>query len=430
MAFSPAPNTETEPAGRWYRFYVLGLLVLTGLFSVADRLVFSILIEPIKAEFSFTDTQLGLLGGTAFTLTYVIAGFPAARLADRAVRKTIIASAIGFWSIMTALCGVAIGFWSLFLARTGVGVGEGCSGPASQSLIADYFRREELARAMGFLTIGATMGTATGLMAGGLLSEAFGWRWAFIAMGLPGLVIGALLYSTVIEPPRGRYAPPSAQIEQRPLRETLAALLRNRIYSGIVLGFAVQIMIGYAMAFWIAPIMIRQHGVSVGDVAVYLGLAYLLAGLPGPVLGGFATEWLTRRDERWRAWFPGLVSVFSALPLWASLQAETLTAFLTLFSLAYGIFVSSQAAILSGIQGAVEPGQRGMAVAVALFFNNLIGQALGLGLTGWISDRLEPSLGTGALGVAVLGVCASAGLLALAIFAWTARQIGCRPAHT
>jgi predicted MFS family arabinose efflux permease len=276
---------------------------------------------------------------------------------------------------------------------------------------------------MGFLTIGATMGTVTGLMAGGLLSEALGWRWAFILMGLPGVVIGALLYFTVIEPRRGRYAPPTAQIEQRPLRETLASLVTNRVYLGIILGFAVQIMIGYAMAFWMAPIMIRQHGVSVGDVAVYLGLAYLIAGLPGPVLGGFATEWLTRRDERWRAWFPGLVSLLCTLPLWASLRAESLWAFLGLFSLAYGIFVASQAAILSGIQAAVEPGQRGMAVAMALFFNNLIGQALGLGLTGWISDRLEPSLGAGALGTAVLGVCASAGVLALAIFAWTAAQM-------
>ena len=140
-----------------YRYYVLALLTLTSLFSVADRLVFSILLEDIKAEFAFSDFQLGLLGGLAFTATYIIVGFPAARLADRSVRKNIVSAAMSFWSVMTALCGAAIGFWSLFLARTGVGVGEGCSGPASQSLIADYFRRNELARAMGFLTLGATM---------------------------------------------------------------------------------------------------------------------------------------------------------------------------------------------------------------------------------------------------------------------------------
>lgn len=407
-----------------YRWYVLALLTLTLLFSVADRLVFSILVEDIKAEFAFSDTELGLLGGFAFTATYVFAGFPAARLADRSIRKNISAASITVWSLMTALCGATTGFWTLFLARTGVGVGEGCSGPASQSLIADYFRRDELARAMGILTVGSTMGTVTGLMAGGLLSASFGWRWAFAFMGLPGLLIGALLFLTVREPQRGRFAPPGAKIEQNSVRETLASLLGNRVYLGLVAGYAVQIMIGYGMAYWMAPVMIRQFAVSVSDVAIYLGLAYMIGGLPGPVLGGFAADILTRRDERWRAWYPGLVSLACALPLWFSLQAASLWPFLVLFALAYGVFVSSQAAIMSGIQAAVDPAQRGFAVAFAMFFNNLMGQAVGLGLIGWLSDSWRPELGVHALGLSLFAVCLGAGMGALGIFAWTARQMG------
>ena len=251
-----------------YRWYVLGLLTLTSLFSVADRLVFSILLEDIKAEFDFTDFELGLLGGLAFTATYVLIGFPAARLADRSIRKNIIASAITFWSLMTALCGAAVGFVTLFLARTGVGVGEGCSGPASQSLMADYFRRDELARAMGFLTWGATLGTVTGLMAGGLLAEAYGWRMAFVLMALPGVVLGAFLYFTVREPQRGRFAPAGSRIEQTSLKETVSSLLRNRVFMGLSIGWAVQIMIGYALAFWMAAVMLRNFDVSTADVAV------------------------------------------------------------------------------------------------------------------------------------------------------------------
>lgn len=423
MASSPAPITDADERPGAYRWYVLALLIVTLLFSVADRLVFSILLEDIKAEFSFTDTELGLLGGIAFTATYVIASFPAARLADRSVRKNIVAGAISFWSVMTALCGMAAGFWTLFFARTGVGVGEGCSGPASQSMLADYFRREELARAMGFLTVGSAMGTVTGLMAGGLLSEALGWRMAFVLMGLPGLLIGGLLYLTVREPRRGRYAPPGSRVEQMPLRDTLASLLGNRVYLGLALGWAVQIMIGYAMAFWMAPVMIRQFDVSTGDVAVYLGLAFMVSGLPGPVLGGYATDWLTAKDERWRAWYPGMVSLLCAGPLWFSFQAGALWPFLILFSIAYGIFVSSQASIMSGIQAAVEPSQRGFAVAFALFLNNLIGQAIGLGVIGGISDSLGPSLGAGALGMAVFVVCLGAGLVSMGVFAWTAAQM-------
>jgi len=317
----------------YYRYYVLALLTLTSLFSVADRLVFSILLEDIKAEFSFSDTQLGLLGGVAFTVTYVIAGFPAARLADRSTRKNIVAAAISFWSVMTALCGAAAGFWSLFFARTGVGVGEGCSGPASQSLVADFFRRGELARAMGFLTIGATMGTVTGLMAGGLLAEAFGWRMAFVLMALPGVVLGAILYCTVLEPRRGRYAPEGSRVQQLPIRGTLASLLGNRVFLGLVAGFALQIMIGYAMAFWMAPVMLRDFDVSTSDVAVYLGLAFFLGGIPGPILGGYLTDWLTRFDERWRAWLPGFASLLCIGPLWLSLNAGAFWPFLGLFAL-------------------------------------------------------------------------------------------------
>ena len=424
MAFMRGRITEkTSDTGGAYRWYVLGLLTVTSLFSVADRLVFSILTQDIKAEFDLTDLELGLLGGVAFSIIYVIAGFPAARLADRSVRKNIVAAAISFWSIMTAVCGLATGFWTLFLARVGVGVGEGCSGPASQSLIADYFKPHELARAMGILTVGATMGTATGLMAGGLLSEAFGWRMAFVLMGLPGVLIGAMLYFTVREPQRGRYAPKGANVEQRPLGETLQSLLGNRVYLGFAAGFAVQIMIGYGMAFWVAPAVIRQYGVPVGDVALLLGLTYLAGGIPGPVLGGWITEKMTAVDERWRGWLPGILSLASIGPLWFAFQMPTFPMFLGLFALGYGLFTATQAPILSGIQNAVEPSQRGFAVAFALCFNNILGQAVGLGLIGWISDTLEPSRGVAALGISVVGVCAVAGVVAMAIFAWTAAQM-------
>lgn len=406
-----------------YRWYVLGLLTLTSLFSVADRLVFSILLEDIKAEFDFTDFELGLLGGLAFTATYVLIGFPAARLADRSIRKNIIASAITFWSLMTALCGAAVGFVTLFLARTGVGVGEGCSGPASQSLMADYFRRDELARAMGFLTWGATLGTVTGLMAGGLLAEAYGWRMAFVLMALPGVVLGAFLYFTVREPQRGRFAPAGSRIEQTSLKETVSSLLRNRVFMGLSIGWAVQIMIGYALAFWMAAVMLRNFDVSTADVAVYLGLAFLIGGIPGPVLGGFLTDWLTRYDERWRAWLPGVVSLLCVAPLTLSLYSSGFWQFLGFFAVAYGIYVASQAPIMSGVQNAVEPSQRGFAVAIALFFNNLVGQALGLAVIGWVSDWLAPTQGGFALSIAVLGVCLASGVIALGLFVWTAAQM-------
>ncbi|MDC8753919.1 MFS transporter [Erythrobacter sp. sf7] len=423
MASTPAPTTKADPPGA-YRWYVLALLTLTSAFSVADRLVFGILVEDIKAEFALSDFELGLLGGAAFSLVYVLAGFPAARLADRSVRKNIVAAAIGFWSLMTAMCGLATGFWTLFAARTGVGVGEGCSGPSSQSLVADFFARGELAKAMGFLTIGASMGTAGGLIIGGQLAEIFDWRWAFMLMGLPGLLLGGLIYLTVREPLRGRYAPAGTDMAQQPLGRTIMSLVTNRVFMGLALGWAVQIMIGYALAFWMAAVMLRQFPISTGDVGLYLGFTFFLGGIPGPILGGYVTQWLCRRDERWRAWLPGVVSLGCVVPLALSLTSSGFGAFLGWFGLAYAIYVASQAGILSGIQAAVEPASRGFAVAIALFFNNLVGQALGLAVIGALSDALAPAQGASALAIAVFGVCLVSGLAAMAIFAWTAAQMG------
>lgn len=424
MASTPARITDPDAKEGSYRWYVLALLTFTSMFSVADRLVFGILVEDIKAEFGLSDFELGLLGGAAFSVVYVIAGFPAARLADRSTRKNIVAAAISFWSVMTAMCGLATGFWTLFLARVGVGVGEGCSGPASQSLVADFFRRGELAKAMGFLTIGASMGTAGGLVVGGQLAEAFGWRYAFVLMGLPGVLIGALLYLTVREPKRGRFAAKGARIEQQPLGETIGALLKNRVFMGLSVGWAIQLLIGYGLAFWMAAVMLRQFDISTGNVGLYLGLAFFIGGIPGPILGGYVTQWLTNRHEHWRALVPGLSSLLCVVPLAVSLTSGSFWPFLGWFALAYGIYVASQAGILSGIQAAVEPSQRGFAVATALFMNNLVGQALGLAVIGWVSDWLGPTYGNYSLSIAVFGVCLIAGIISMAVFAWTARQMG------
>jgi hypothetical protein len=242
-------------------------------------------------------------------------------------------------------------------------------------------------------------------------------------MGLPGMVLGAIIYLTMREPQRGRYAPAGTDMAQRSLGETVRSLVTNRVFMGLALGWAVQIMIGYALAFWMAPIMLRQFAISTGDVGLYLGLTFFLGGIPGPILGGYITHWLCLQDERWRAWLPGVTSLGSIVPLALALTSQGFGTFLGWFGLAYAIYVASQAGIMSGIQAAVEPASRGFAVAIALFFNNLIGQALGLAVTGALSDALAPGQGPAALAIAVFAVCLVAGTVALAIFVWTATQM-------
>ena len=409
-----------------YRYFVLATLTAGGVLNIADRLILSILLEDIKHAFTLSDTQIGLITGLAFTVLYVTFGIPIAWLADRTNRRTIIAASIAVWSLMTALCGTATGFWTLFLARMGVGIGESGSGPAANSLLTDYFRKEELGRAMGFYFLGPTIGTASGLMVGGYLAHLVGWRMAFILLGVPGMLFALFVFLTIREPREGRPPPPPTTSFMQGLkvwRAGIAALFANRLYVAATLAFACMIVIGYGFATWLAAIMLRSFAISTADVGFYLGLAFLLGGIPGPIMGGYCTDFLVRRDPRWRAWLPALATL-ACLPLFlACLLSTSFWSFLGLFSCGYLVFLIAQAPTVSLIQLSVRPDERAMAMAVAMLFNNLIGQALGGFLIGLASTGLAATMGTHALGMAVIGVAAAFGLPAVLLYLVAAQSI-------
>jgi predicted MFS family arabinose efflux permease len=416
---------ETSAEGRSYRYYVLTVLTLTSMFSIVDRLILSILLQDIKTEFQFTDQQIGLITGLAFTLFYVIFSIPFGWIADRKNRKTMIAICLAAWSAMTASHAAAIGFWSLFLCRIGVGIGEAGSGPASNSLIADYFQKHELAKAMGILTLGATAGTGLGLMTGGFIADLWGWRMAFVVLGVPGIVLAAIIYLTVREPARGRF---SDQRSSTPPTlswlETMRSLARNKIYVRVTLSYALLNVIGYAMVLWLAAIMIRNFGLSTGHVGFYLGLAFIIGGIPGPILGGYIGDILAKNNPKWRAWLPAIAG-FICLPVYfICLTATTdFTLFMGLFCLGYFIFLFATPSTLALMQISVAPTERASAFAIAMLVNNLVGQAMGAFLVGSISDSLAPTYGTMSLNYAVISICAAFGIPGILYYIWTARAI-------
>jgi predicted MFS family arabinose efflux permease len=416
-------------AGHYYRYYVLGVLTMVMILSIADRLILSILLEDIKAEFTLTDTQMGLLSGLAFTAFYVTFGMPIARLADRSNRKNIIAAAVAAWSLMTALCGAAVGFWSLFLARMGVGIGEAGGTGSGSSIIADYFDRHELSRAMGILTLGSTLGTAAGLMIGGFFADLLGWRMAFVALGIPGILLGLVVYFTVKEPVRGRlFTPTGSPDRQVGVGATLRDLARNKLYTRVTLAYGLQIVIGYAFATWLASIMARKFDISTGDIGFYLGLAFVLGGIPGPLLGGWLADRLAARNPRWRAWLAAIAAL-GCLPVYAlCLMADQFWMFLGLFALGYLIYLLMQPATLALLQLAVPPSQRAFGVSVALVFNNVLGQAVGAFVIGMMSDALAPAYGPLSLGYAVLATSILFGVPGALAYLWTAAAIDPRPA--
>lgn len=404
----------------YYRYYVLVMLTVVSMINIMDRLILSILLEDIKAEFTFTDTQLGVLAGLAFALFYALMSIPIARWADISNRKNILAAALIIWSGMTALCGAATGFVSLFLARLGVGIGEAGGSPPSYSIIADYFKPSERARAMGVYVTGSVLGTGGGLILGGLLGEWLGWRMTFLVLGIPGILLGVILYFTVKEPPRGRYDSGNEDTKQATdIQRTLKSLASNKVYVRVGLSYAMLTMVGYAMALWLAPIMLRNFEVSLGMVGLYLGGTYILGGIPGPLIGGYLTDYMVKRDARWCAWIPAIFILCSVGTFWFSLSADSLSGFLGFFALAYALFMIPQGASLSMLQSSLGSGERALGMSFTLLVTTTVGLAIGPLLVGLLSDALTATYGAKALNYSLMATCGTAALIAALFYFWT-----------
>ncbi|QJB69494.1 spinster family MFS transporter [Parasphingorhabdus halotolerans] len=423
--------SDGRTSGGVYRYYVLVLLMLTFMFNIADRLVMSILIEDIKAEFVLSDTQIGLLAGTAFTVFYLILGVPAGRLADRTNRKNMVAIALALWSLMSALCGAALGFWTLLLARLGVGVGEAGGGPPSVSIITDYFAPHELSRAMGIFAVGAVLGPVLGYMAGGLIAEAYGWRWTFVILGVPGILLGIILFLTIREPKRGRYFTPEAKPtgadkgaeKQEPFMTTMGSLWTNSVFFRVVLANSFTNIPSFAFAIWLAPMLMRNFDVGSGEVGVYLGTVLFFGGVPGMILGGFLADYLAKKNPKWRPWYCS-VAVLLVLPFWTlCLLSDSLEMTLFLYISGYVLLVSTQGAAISMVQSAVLPTERGTASSISSLSINLLGYGIGPALIGLMSDNWADAYGTMSLSYAVIVTVVFSLAIATFLFWWTGKAV-------
>jgi predicted MFS family arabinose efflux permease len=202
----------------------LFVLFLVGASSYVDKNIIGVLLEQIKAEFHVSDAMLGLLSGISFALFYATFGIPVARWADRGDRKRVITIALLIWSAMTALCGLASTFWQLVLARFGVGAGEAGAMPPAHSLLADYYPPTERAGAIGVFMMCSPVGYAIGLVLGGFIAQHYGWRTAFISVGLFGVLIAPLTWFVLQEP---RHLPQFSvrNDNQEPMLVTMHTLL-------------------------------------------------------------------------------------------------------------------------------------------------------------------------------------------------------------
>lgn len=391
----PNPALEGDAANRVtaYSWYVLVVLSLGYVSNHIDRGILSILLQPIKEEFGASDLMMGFLTGPAFAVFYTLAGIPIARWADRGSRTTIVALSICVWSVFTALSGIAQGFWTLALYRVGVGTGEAGGSPPSHSLISDYFPMELRAKALGVYAASTQMGAAFGWLLGGWLFLWLGWRLTFVAVGLPGIALAALIWWTVREPERGGMEKAGVSTDHLPMREALRFLRGQRSFAWSQVGGALHAISGYGLGVWVAPFLIRVHGMEIHVLGSWLGLIAITAGVAGMLLGGLVTDRLAPRDHRWFLWVPILSACLSipftltflyiGEPMWALLAF----AVHTLLAMGYS------APIYAMNQAVVKVRARSLAVAIHLFIVNLIGLGLGPVVIGGMNDYLHGTYG-------------------------------------
>lgn len=393
-----------------YRWYALGLLTLVFTSSHVDRQIMGMLLQPIKLELGASDTQMGFLVGLTFALFYATLGMPIAMLADRSNRRNIITASLVIWSGMTALCGYAANFVQLALARIGVGIGEAGSTPPSHSLIADLFPPETRGTAMGIFALGVNFGLLIAYLGGGLLSEMWGWRATFVAVGLPGLVLAVWFYFTVGEPLRGatdtaRHAapPPDAAADASPgFLEAWRYMWRVRALRHTCIGASLAGFTGYGFVLWMPTFFQRSYDMSPSETGLTLALMSGVVGGIGTFVAGRLVDVMARRDERWRAWVVAAGKAFYVpFLVWFFLVDDlTLALWVYLVPAFFGGFYLAPTFAL--VQGLADVRMRALASSITLFVLNIIGMGFGPQLVGIVSDAFAPAYGEESLRMALL----------------------------
>lgn len=381
-----------------YRRYTLLMLTGVYVFNFIDRQILVILQESIKQELGLSDTQLGLMSGFTFAIFYVSFGIPIARLADKGNRRNIIVASLAVWSAMTALSGSAQNFVQLLLARIGVGIGEAGGSPPAHSIISDLYPPKKRATALAIYSTGISIGILFGFLLGGWINEYFGWRTAFLVVGIPGILFALILRFTVKEPPRGiSENGKDIDSQHHSMKDVFRLLRQKKSFRYIALGAGLAAYVNYTANSWLPPFMARVHGMSSSEIGTWLSLIIGIGSGLGFFMGGYATDRLSKKDKRWYLWLPALALLF-AIPLtlvgnFASekntmLLAIVLPAFLTTLYLAPCIALT---------HGIVNVRMRALSSAILFFVLNIIGLGLGPFIAGVLSDALQPTLGVDAL---------------------------------
>lgn len=395
--------SDSTPSVR-FAWYGVGVLFLVSAFAYMDRLMMGFLLEPIRTEFGLSDTKMGMISGLAFATTYVLMGVPIGRMVDRLNRSRVLASCIIIWSITTCLCGFAAGFFSLFLIRIGVGIGEAGLHPAGVSLIGDMFPPEKVAAPMSAFILGGSVGSGLASVGGGALIVLFTslgtitigaftnispWRLVFVAVGLPGIIIAALVWFTVPDPGRRNPENPDEKESAAELSEVLNHFRKNTALYGYTFGaFIVHAFYSYGWHTWIPAMLTRVYDATSDQIGLY-GVGYIIASVlgalsVGPMIGFAERRWKSDAPVR----VPLFLVIFMSGP--AVLAPFMPTIWLSILSLCIMVYFYAAVICISLVAIVhITPGyMRGITSGIFIGVMNLTGGAFGAMIVGLLSDHV------------------------------------------
>jgi predicted MFS family arabinose efflux permease len=388
-------SAKSSPFSPSYVRYALWLLLIIYTLNFVDRQIVAILAKPIKDELGLSDTQLGLLTGIAFAFFYTLLGIPIARFAEKGNRATIIGTAVVVWSGFTALSGMATNFTQLFLARIGVGVGEaGCTPPA-HALISDYVSPEKRASAIAFYSLGVPVGTAFGFLIGSQLGANYGWRVAFLAVGLPGVLLGILAMFTLKEPRKLGLVVASTGAKSASFGEAIKVLSRKKSYVYCVLAATMISFLGYGHAVFLPQFYARVHHLDLKTIGMISAITALVAGGLGTYLGGVMADRAAKSDTRAYVTVP-LIAFLAGVPFFfIGMTNANLTMVVAMLAVPTFLNAMWYGPLYAAVQSLSPIRMRATAVALMLFVINMVGLGLGPLLIGIGSDVFAKQLFVG-----------------------------------
>lgn len=386
-----------SPVQAWY---VVFILLLAYTFSAIDRQILTLLVEPVRGDLNLSDFEISLLQGFAFSLLFAVAGFPIARLSDSRSRRKIIAAGVTFWCLMTCLCGMARSFGQLFVARMGVGVGEATLSPAAASLLSDYFEPRKRAMAFSVYHLGYPIGGGLSLVIGAAILDSLAgiesvqlgwlgsfrpWQLAFIIVGLPGLLIAALMFSFREPIRRGVTASAGAGL---PLGEVFGYMRQRwKAYGAHFAAVSLMGMLAIGTAMWYPTFLMRTYGLSASEAGYSYGSIMGMFGVLGILTGGWLSTRIAARghiDANMRVML--LAVVIKLGPVVVGPLMPTATGALAMMGLATFLGQVSVGVTTAAIQDITPNQMRAQATALMLFLVNIIGLGLGATFIAAITD--------------------------------------------